>query len=123
VRAALRSSAHITVRLVGLKEGRELNRSYRGRNYATNVLTFIMHDKAPYAGDLALCTPVVTREARAQRKDVTAHYAHLIVHGVLHLQGWRHDLHADALAMEKLEARILKRMGYPDPYAPTLPYV
>ncbi len=96
-----------------------MNRTYRGRDYATNVLTFIMRDRAPYAGDLALCTPVVTREARAQHKDVTAHYAHLTVHGVLHLQGWRHDKQSDAVAMEKLETRILKRMGYPDPYAAT----
>lgn len=120
VRAALRSSAQITVRLVGLQEGRELNRRYRGRDYATNVLTFIMRDRAPYAGDLALCTPVVTREARAQHKDVTAHYAHLTVHAVLHLQGWQHERHSDAVAMEKLETRILKRIGYPDPYAATL---
>ena len=120
VRAALRASADITVRLVGLKEGRELNRTYRGRDYATNVLTFIMRDRAPYAGDLALCAPVVTREAHAQRKDVAAHYAHLTVHGVLHLQGYQHDLQSDAIAMEKLETRILKRMGYPDPYATPL---
>jgi probable rRNA maturation factor len=120
VRAALRASAQITVRLIGLKEGRELNRTYRGRNYATNVLTFIMRDHAPYAGDLALCAPVVTREARSQHKDVTAHYAHLTVHGVLHLQGYAHEREADAVSMERLETRIMKRLGYPDPYAASL---
>ena len=119
VRAALRSDAEITVRLVGLKEGRELNRTYRGRDYATNVLTFVMRDHAPYEGDLALCAPVVVREAREQGKDLAAHYAHLTVHGVLHLQGYEHERDADAQRMEKLETRIMKRLGYSDPYDTT----
>ena len=105
------------MRLVGANEGRELNRAYRGKDYATNVLTFVMNAAAPYEGDLALCVPVVAKEARAQRKDVIAHYAHLTVHGVLHLQGHEHDDEREALAMEKLETRILKRLGYPDPYS------
>jgi probable rRNA maturation factor len=104
------------VRLVGTKEGRELNREYRGKDYATNVLTFVLHDRPPLEGDLALCAPVVAREARAQAKNVTAHYAHLTVHGVLHLRGYEHENDGEAREMEKLEARILKRLGYTDPY-------
>ena len=117
VHAALRSDAEITVRLVGEKEARELNRTYRGRDYATNVLTFVLRESVPYEGDLALCAPVVAREAREQGKALTAHYAHLTVHGVLHLQGYRHENEAEANAMEALETRILKRLGYPDPYS------
>jgi probable rRNA maturation factor len=117
VRAAMRSDAEITVRLVGENEGRELNRAYRGRDYATNVLTFVLRDSPPYQGDLALCAPVVAREARVQGKALTAHYAHLTIHGVLHLQGYEHENDAEAHAMEKLERRILKRLGYPDPYS------
>jgi probable rRNA maturation factor len=117
-RSALEHDARITVRLVGLAEGRTLNRSYRGRDYATNVLTFVLNDAPPYAGDLALCAPVVAREAREQGKNLAAHYAHLTVHGVLHLQGYDHATGRDAKLMESLETRILKRLGYPDPYAP-----
>jgi probable rRNA maturation factor len=117
VRAALDGDADITVRLVGLKEGRDLNSTYRGRDYATNVLTFVMRGEPPYAGDLALCAPVVLKEAREQGKAVAAHYAHLTVHGVLHLQGYAHERERDALVMEKLETRILKNLGYPDPYS------
>jgi probable rRNA maturation factor len=119
VRAAMRSEAEITVRIVGEREARELNRTYRGKDYATNVLTFVLRDCAPYEGDLALCAPVVAREARMQGKALTAHYAHLNVHGVLHLQGYEHDEERDAAAMERLEKRILKRLGYPDPYSAT----
>jgi len=118
VSAALRSDARITVRLVGSTEGRALNRAYRGRDYATNVLTFVLDDAPPYHGDLALCAPVVSREAREQGKDVMAHYAHLTVHGVLHLQGYEHEREPDAAEMERLETRILRRLGFPDPYAP-----
>ena len=117
VKAALGGDARLTVRLVGLSEGRTLNREYRGRDYATNVLTFVLDHGPPYDGDLALCAPVVTREARAQCKDIMAHYAHLTVHGVLHLQGYEHEREVEAAAMEKLETRILKRLGFPDPYA------
>jgi probable rRNA maturation factor len=117
VEAALRADARLTVRLVGTPEARTLNREYRGRDYATNVLTFVHTGRPPYDGDVALCAPVVSREAREQRKAVMAHYAHLTVHGVLHLQGYEHDREPDAVAMEKLETRILKRLGFPDPYA------
>jgi probable rRNA maturation factor len=116
-RAALSADAEVTVRIVGENEGRELNRNYRGKDYATNVLTFVMNGASPFEGDLALCAPVVTKEARAQKKDVTAHYAHLTVHGMLHLQGHDHEDPHQAEAMEKLEKRILERLGYPDPYA------
>jgi probable rRNA maturation factor len=118
VRAALASDARITVRLVGRAEARRLNHAYRGRDYATNVLTFVLQETPPLEGDLALCAPVIAREARAQGKAVQAHYAHLTVHGVLHLQGYTHARDADAARMEALERRILKRLGYPDPYIP-----
>jgi probable rRNA maturation factor len=117
VEAALRGNACLTVRLVGVAEGRALNREYRGKDYATNVLTFVLEDGPRYDGDLALCAPVVSREAREQGKDLMAHYAHLIVHGVLHLQGYEHERKPDAEEMERLEARILRRLGFPNPYA------
>jgi probable rRNA maturation factor len=117
VRAALRGDAEVTVRVVGATEGRDLNRTYRGKDYATNVLTFVMNGSAPYEGDVALCAPVVAKEARTQGKDVIAHYAHLTVHGVLHLQGYEHESASEAEEMEKLETRILKRLGYSDPYS------
>ena len=117
VRAACPQNARLTLRIVGEAEGRALNRDYRGRDYATNVLTFVLRGEPPYEGDVALCAPVVTREARAQAKRVKAHYAHLTVHGVLHLQGYEHESDADARKMERLETRILKRLGYSNPYA------
>ena len=116
VRAAIDSDARVTIRLVGMREGRALNRFYRGRDYATNVLTFVLDDGPPYDGDLVLCAPVVSREARAQGKDLMAHYAHLTVHGILHLQGFDHEREGTAAKMEKLETRILGKLGYPDPY-------
>lgn len=122
IAAALRAGGQITVRLVDSKEGRELNRSYRGKDHATNVLTFVLRDTPPYAGDLALCAPVIRREAREQRKELAAHYAHLTVHGVLHLQGYEHETEFAAAKMERLETRILKRLGYSDPYATPTPH-
>ena len=104
------------MRIAGRAEARSLNRNYRGRDYATNVLTFVMRDAPPYAGDLVLCAPVVQREAREQGKGLAAHYAHLIVHGVLHLQGYDHVGDAEARIMEPLESRIVAKLGYPDPY-------
>ncbi len=117
-RAALTVDARVTIRIVGRREGRLLNRSYRQKDYATNVLTFVFRDHAPLEGDLALCAPVITREARAQRKPVAAHYAHMIVHGLLHLQGYDHENNRDAAVMEKRERTLLARFGYPDPYKP-----
>lgn len=116
VRAALDYDARITLRIVGRQEGSALNRSYRSKDYATNVLTFVLHAKAPFEGDIALCAPVVASEAQAQKKSVVAHYAHLTVHGVLHLQGYDHENHADAQVMEKRETQIMAKLGYADPY-------
>ena len=115
-RAALGVDAQVTIRIVGQTEGRLLNRSYRRKDYATNVLTFVFRDSAPLEGDIALCAPVITREARAQRKTVAAHDAHMIVHGLLHLQGYDHENDHDAAVMEKRERALLARFGYPDPY-------
>lgn len=114
--AALKRRAHITLRVVGAREARALNKRYRRRDYATNVLTFVYADQRPLAGDIAICAPVVQREARAQHVSLAAHYAHLTIHGVLHLQGYDHVLARDAARMEGLEARILKKLGYGNPY-------
>ena len=99
----------VTLRIVGASEGRRLNREYRKKNYATNVLSF-------HSGDIVLCHPVIVREARAQGKTVRAHYAHLVVHGVLHLRGHAHDDKASARRMEAREIRVLARFGFADPY-------
>ncbi|ENO92747.1 metalloprotease fusion protein [Thauera sp. 28] len=126
--AALQRDAEVTVRLVGEEEGRELNRAYRGRDYATNVLTFAYADgedlslpaqdnSAVLAGDLVLCVPVVMREAALQGKTPEAHFAHLVVHGMLHLQGHDHENEAEAAVMERLETDVLRGLGYADPYA------
>jgi probable rRNA maturation factor len=115
-KAALQCDAEVTLRLVGRREGRRLNSGYRGRDYATNVLTFAYADTCPLSGDIVLCAPVVAEEARRQRKTVEAHYAHMVVHGMLHLQGHDHENDPDAAAMEALEREIVTRLGYPDPY-------
>lgn len=115
-RAALPAGASVTIRIIDRAEGRRLNRSYRNRDYATNVLTFIFRGEPPHEGDLALCAPVITREARAQRKSVAAHYAHMVVHGLLHLQGYDHNNGREAGVMERREKTLLARFGYPDPY-------
>jgi len=114
-RAALNREARVTLRIVGAREGRALNRCYRGRDYATNVLTFVYSGR-PLAGDIALCAPVVAREARSRGISREAHYAHLVVHGLLHLQGYDHEKRADAARMERRERRILAALGYDDPY-------
>jgi probable rRNA maturation factor len=116
VSAALRKNARLTLRLVGTREAHRLNLDHRGRDYATNVLTFIYSTRRPFEGDIAICAPVVAREATLRKIRREAHYAHLTVHGVLHLQGYDHELAADATRMEKLETRILARLGYADPY-------
>ena len=114
-RAALARPATVTVRYVAEAEGRRLNLEYRGKNYATNVLTFIYEDR-PLAGDIVICAPVVAREAREQGKAVAAHHAHLLVHGLLHLQGFDHERDADAQRMERHERHLLGKLGFPDPY-------
>lgn len=118
--AALAQSAAITVRFVGLAEGRRLNRAFRDRDYATNVLSFGYGKPGrgeALSGDIVLCAPVVRREARAQGKTLTAHIAHLAVHGALHLQGYDHQNPRAASRMEALEKRILAKLGIADPYA------
>jgi len=118
VRAALSVPGQVTVRIVDAEEGRALNRDYRGKDYATNVLTFD-YERAPVVrADLVLCAPVVESEAREQGIAVEAHYAHLLVHGTLHAQGHEHDDDDAAAAMEAQESRILLALGWPDPYAP-----
>jgi probable rRNA maturation factor len=114
--AALQRRAKITLRVVGTREAQALNKAYRGRDYATTVLTFVYAEQRPLAGDIAICAPVVRREALAQGISLAAHYAHLTVHGVLHLQGYDHERTRDAERMEGLEARILKKLGYRNPY-------
>ena len=115
-RQALRTDAEIALRVVDDDEGRMLNREYRGKDYATNVLTFPLADEPLLMGDIVLCAPVVAREAEAQQKPLLAHYAHLTVHGVLHLQGYDHETDAEAAQMENLETEIITQMGYADPY-------
>lgn len=116
VRAAEPGAAQITVRFVDGVEGQALNSGYRGKDYATNVLSFPYETEPVLLGDLVLCWPVVLEEAATQGKSVEAHCAHLIVHGVLHLQGWEHDEDAEAEEMEAEERTILAVLGYPDPY-------
>ncbi|QYY32119.1 rRNA maturation RNase YbeY [Cupriavidus pinatubonensis] len=118
VTSALYADAALTVRFVDEEEGRALNRSYRGKDYATNVLTFAYAESEddPVTGDIVLCCPVVETEAREQRKPLEAHYAHLIVHGVLHAQGYEHEDDAEAEEMEAIETETLQALGFEDPY-------
>ena len=115
--AALARPGEIAVRIVGEDEGRALNRQYRGKDYATNVLTFDYSRAPVVSADLVLCAPVVEREAREQGKELGAHYAHLLVHGTLHAQGYDHEAsERDALEMEALEILVLGTLGFANPY-------
>lgn len=117
IRHALADDAEITVRIVGEEEGRALNQSYRKKDYATNVLTFDYEQEPVVMADLVLCAPVVALEAKEQGKSLAAHYAHLLVHGTLHAQGWDHEAStADAEEMEAYEAAILAGLGLKNPY-------
>ena len=117
LRHALDGDGEITVRLVDADEGRALNRDYRHKDYATNVLTFDYAQTPQVMADLVLCAPVVAREAAEQGKSLQAHYAHLLVHGALHAQGWDHEgSESDAQAMEAQETAILTRLGFANPY-------
>jgi probable rRNA maturation factor len=116
LRAALERPAEITVRVVGADEGRSLNRDYRGRDYATNVLTFDYSRDPVVVADLILCAPVVADEARSQQLPLAAHYAHLLVHGALHAQGYEHETDAEAQVMEAREREIVMGLGFGDPY-------
>ncbi len=117
VRHALDLPGEITVRIVDAEEGQALNREYRKKDYATNVLTFDYTQEPVVSADLVLCAPVVEKEAQEQGKTLQAHYAHLIVHGTLHAQGWDHEHdEEDAQAMEARESVVLMRLGFDDPY-------
>jgi probable rRNA maturation factor len=117
ITAALESPAQITVRIVDEDEGRTLNHGYRGKDYATNVLTFDYEHEPLVIADLVLCAPVVEREAREQGIELVAHYAHLLVHGTLHAQGYDHEDEAEAVVMEARESELLPVLGFADPYA------
>ncbi|MFZ4478482.1 MAG: rRNA maturation RNase YbeY [Rhodoferax sp.] len=117
IRHALQCDAEITVRIVDAEEGRQLNRDYRGKDHATNVLTFDYGQRPVVSADLVLCAPVAAQEAREQGKSLQAHYAHLLVHGTLHAQGWDHETgEQNAQEMEAREALILGRLGFDNPY-------
>lgn len=117
VRAAMQHDLQITLRIVDENEARYLNKSFRGKDYATNVLTFVYDNELPIYGDLVICAPVAAKEARKQHKHLDEYYAHLTVHAVLHLQGYEHEEDGEAAAMEAIETAILLKLGYPDPYA------
>jgi len=117
IRHALSDDAEITVRIVNAEEGQRLNQEFRKKDYATNVLTFDYAQEPVVIADLVLCAPVVAQEAKAQGKTLQAHYAHLLVHGTLHAQGWDHETsQIDADEMEDYEIAILKEMGFRNPY-------
>ena len=118
IHGALAHAAEITVRIVDEDEARALNRDYRDKDYATNVLTFEYGETARdlLSGDIVICAAVVEKEAAEQRKSLTDHYAHLVIHGALHLQGFDHEADADAVIMETREAAILKRFRIANPY-------
>jgi probable rRNA maturation factor len=117
IRASLDAPAEITVRLVNEAEGRALNRTFRGRDYATNVLTFVYQAAPVVVADLVLSAPVVAEEARRQAIGLVEHYAHLLVHGALHAQGHDHKRAGDARRMQAIESRLMRALGFADPYA------
>ena len=115
--AAASVDLDVSVRFVGLEEGRELNRMYRDKDYATNVLTFDYAHEPVAQADLVICTDVLVREAAEQKKSFRSHLAHLLIHGVLHAQGWDHMTDEEAEEMEALETRLMKSLGFADPYS------
>ena len=114
--ATLNVDTEITIRIVSKQEGCHLNNTFRGKDYATNVLTFPLTETPHLMGDIVICAPVVMAEAAAQNKSLEAHFAHLTVHGVLHLLGYDHEIEAQAELMESLEITILQKLGYANPY-------
>lgn len=115
-KVALRVDTEVTIRIVDEAEGRALNLGYRNKDYATNVLTFPLTEEPHLMGDIIICAPVVAAEAKAQQKSIEAHYAHLTVHGVLHLHGYDHEIDEQAALMESIEVTTLLQLGYPNPY-------
>lgn len=115
-KAALRIDTEVTIRIVDSEEACALNREYRGKDYATNVLTFPLTEEPHLMGDIILCAPVVAQEAIMQNKPLIAHYAHLTVHGILHLHGYDHETEAQATLMEAIETQIVTKLGYANPY-------
>ncbi|MGC4060426.1 MAG: rRNA maturation RNase YbeY [Aquabacterium sp.] len=116
LKAALESDAELAVRLVDAEEGRALNRDFRKKDYATNVLTFDYAQEPVVMADLIICAPVIEQEAQEQGKTLEAHYAHMLVHGALHAQGWDHLKKKEAEAMEAREREIMAALGFDDPY-------
>lgn len=116
VNATLRVDTEVTIRIVDEDEGRLLNNTYRGKDYATNVLTFPISEEPHLMGDIIICAPIVMKEAQAQHKSLEAHFAHLTVHGVLHLHGYDHETEAQAALMESIEVTTLQKLGYANPY-------
>jgi probable rRNA maturation factor len=117
VKSAVEQQVEITIRIVDETEGRALNRDYRGKDYATNVLTFVYDGMDLLSADIVLCAEIVEQEAQRQCKALMAHYAHLTIHGVLHAQGYDHVEDDDAVIMERKEIAILARLGLDNPYA------
>jgi probable rRNA maturation factor len=118
-RNTLRVDSEITLRIVDETEGRALNKTYRGKDYATNVLTFPLAEEPHLMGDIIICAPVVAKEAAEQGKPLEAHYAHLTVHGVLHVHGYDHEIEEQADLMESIETEIITKLGYANPYLVT----
>jgi len=115
-KATIRVDTEVTIRIVDEAEGRELNKTYRGKDYATNVLTFPLTEEPHLIGDIVICASIVEVEAIAQNKSLEAHYAHLTVHGLLHLHGHDHEIETQAELMEGLETAIITKLGYANPY-------
>jgi len=114
--AALRVDTEVTIRIVDETESRTLNNTYRRKDYATNVLTFPLAEAPHLVGDIVLCAPIIADEAKAQNKTLTAHFAHLTVHGILHLHGYDHEIDEQAALMESIEVTTLQKLGYANPY-------
>ncbi len=116
-RKTIRIDSEVTLRIVDEPEGLMLNQTFRGKDYATNVLTFNLSEEPHLIGDIVICAPVVSREAKEQNKSLEAHFAHLTVHGILHMHGYDHESSAEAELMESIETQILTNLGYADPYS------
>ena len=115
-KAGLMQDAEVTIRIVDEVEGRRYNRDFRGKDYATNVLTFVYEETIPLSGDIVLCATIIEKEANQQHKDLLAHYAHLTVHSALHLQGYLHESQENLAIMEQLETKIVISLGFDNPY-------